>query len=122
MAQSRQGTRSTKPKPAAEVPLPDISRQLPAERSNKLFVVIEPTSKLYTDDMDRFPVRSRSGNHYIMLAYHADCNVILVKAFESRHDRHRIAAYDRIMQRLKLGGHSVDLKVLDITRPARITS
>jgi hypothetical protein len=113
MTQSRQGTRSTKSKPAAEVPLPDISSQLPAERSNELFVVVEPISKLYTDDMGRFPVRSRSGNHYIMLAYHADCNVILVEAFESRHDRHRIAAYNRIMERLKLGGHSVDLQVLD---------
>ena len=48
-----------------------------------------------------------------MLAYHADCNVILVEAFESRHDRHRVAVYNRIMKRLKLSGHSVDLQVLD---------
>jgi hypothetical protein len=113
MVQSRKGTRSTKPKLAAEVPLPDATSQLPAERSQQLFIVVEPISKLYTDDMGRFPVRSRSGNHYIMLAYHADCNVILVEAFESRHDRHRVAAYDRIMERLKRGGHSVDLQVLD---------
>ena len=44
-----------------------------------------------------------------MLAYNADCNVILVEAFESRHNRHHIAAYDRTMHCLKLGGHSVDL-------------
>ena len=83
MAQSRQGTRSTKPKPAAKVPLPDISSQLPAKRSNELFVIVESISKLYTDDMGRSPVRSCSGNYYIILAYHADCNVILGKAFNS---------------------------------------
>ena len=42
MAQSRQSTRSTKLKPAAEVPLPNITSQLPAERSKELFVVIDP--------------------------------------------------------------------------------
>ena len=62
--------------------------------------------------MGRFPVRSCSYNHYIMLAYHADCNVILVEAFKSRHDHHRIAAYN-CMHRLKLEGHSVDLLMLD---------
>ena len=83
MAQPRQDTRSTRPKPAAEVSLPNITIQLPAKRSKELFVIIEPISKLYTGNMGCFPVRSRSVNHYIMLAYHADSNVILVNAFES---------------------------------------
>ena len=51
MAQSRQGTRSTKPKPAAKVPLPNITSQLTTERSNEPFVVVKPISKLYTDDI-----------------------------------------------------------------------
>ena len=69
-------------------------------------------SKLYSDDMGRFPVRSRSGNYFIMLAYHVDCNVILIEPFQSRHDRYRLAAADRIMNRLQKNGHAVDLQIL----------
>ena len=76
-------------------------------------VGIEPISKLYSDDMGRFPVRSRSGNYYIMLAYHVDTNVILVEPFQSKHDRHRLAAANRIMTRLQKNGHDVDLQILD---------
>ena len=57
-------------------------------------------SKLYSDDMGRFPIRSRNGNYFIVLAYHVDTNVILVEPFQSRHDRHRLAAADRITTRL----------------------
>ena len=48
-----------------------------------------------------------------MLAYNVETNVILVDALQSRHNRHRIAAYDRIMSCLKSGGHGVDLQVLE---------
>ena len=69
--------------------------------SNKLFVVVVPVSKLYNDDMGRFPIFSRSGHRYIMLAFHCNSNIILIEPFQSRHDRHRIAAYSRIMTRLR---------------------
>ncbi len=106
LKQTRQGLRSTKPKP----PKPSFS---PSTPSHELHVYIEPVSKLYTDDMGRFPIRSRSGNQYIMLAYHSDSNAILVEPFQSRHDRHRIAAHGRIMTRLKEKGHTVDHQILD---------
>ena len=48
-----------------------------------------------------------------MLAYHVNTNAILVKPFQSRKDRHHIAAYDCIMARLKNGGHTIDLQILD---------
>ena len=70
-------------------------------KSKDLIVRIESVSKLYSDDMGRFPVRSRSGNYFIMLAYQVDCNVILIESFQSRHDRHRLAAADRIMTRIQ---------------------
>ena len=38
--------------------------------SGELYIWEEPIIKLYTDDMGRFPIRSRSGNLYLMLAYH----------------------------------------------------
>ena len=48
-----------------------------------------------------------------MLAFHCNSNNILIEPFQSHHDRHRIAAYIRIMTRLRERGHTVDLKVLD---------
>ena len=107
MTHTRQGARSTKPKPTLEDLLHDITSQLPAAKSKDIYVFTEPTRKLYTDDS------SRSGNHYIMLAYHVDTNTILVEPFQSRQDRHRIAAYNRIMTRLKKRGHIMDLQILD---------
>ena len=113
LTQTRQGARSTKPKPATEDALPDITNQLPTAKSKEFYVYMDPISKMYTDDMGRFPVRSRSVNHYIILAYHVDTNTILVVPFQSRQDRHCIAAYNRIMTRLKNRGQTVDLQILD---------
>ena len=113
MTHTRQGACSAKPKPATEDSLPDITSQIPAAKSKELYVYTDPISKLHTDDMGRFPVRSHSGNHYIMLAYQVDTNTILVEPFQSRQDRHRIAAYNRIMTRLKNRGRTVGLQILD---------
>ena len=63
MTQTRQGTRSTKPKPATDDALPNTNNQLPPEKAKELYVYTDPISKLYTYDMVRFPVRYRSGNH-----------------------------------------------------------
>ena len=113
MTQTRQGLRSTKPKPPNEESLPDITSKLPAVKPKEIYVVIEPIRKLYTYDTGRFCVCYRSGNHYIILACHVDTNAILLKLFQSRNDRHHIAAYDHIMARLKNGGHTIFLKILD---------
>ena len=48
-----------------------------------------------------------------MLAYHVDTNTILVEPFQSRQDRHPIAAYNGIMTRLKNCCHTIDLQILD---------
>ena len=115
MTQTRQGVCSTKRKatpsnPTREVSL--ISSDIPATKSNKLFVVVKPVSKLYTDDVGLFTIRSRSGHCYIMVIFHCDSNSTLIEPFQSRHDCHRIAAYSRIMTRLHERGHMVDLQVL----------
>ena len=70
------------------------------------------TSKFYTDDTGRFPVRSRIGNQSVMVAYHSS-NLILVAPFKTRKDQHRIAAYNSIMQRLKNRDLTTDLQILD---------
>jgi hypothetical protein len=56
-----------------------------------------PISKLYTDNTGQFLIKARSGNQYVMIAYHANGNHILQQAFKSRSNTPRIAAYNVIM-------------------------
>ena len=63
--------------------------------------------------MGRFPIRSRSGHCYIMIALYCNINSILIEHFQYHNERHHIAAYSRIMTRLCERGHAVDLQVLD---------
>jgi len=85
LAQQRQNVRSTKPKQPTSLqivcPPPPV-----ATPSNQVFVMTQPLSKLFTDDTGRFPVRARSGNQYVMIAFHADGNLILQQAFKSKSD------------------------------------
>ena len=105
--QKRQGVRSTKPKlPATISPGPKI----PQVRSKELHIKVTPISKLYTDDIGRFPVHVRSGNQYIMIVYQCDTNLILAKLLASRKDTHGLLAYDKIMQRLTNNKLIVDIK------------
>ena len=84
-----------------------------ATAANQITIVTQPLSKLFTNDTGRFPVRARSGNQYVMIAFHAGGNLILQQAFKTKSDRHRIAAYNSIMTRLAARGLSVDLQILD---------
>eukprot|EP00804_Cyclotella_cryptica_P026156 CCRYP_013038-RA/>CCRYP_013038-RA protein AED:0.96 eAED:1.00 QI:0/0/0/0.5/1/1/2/0/450 len=52
LTQARKGIRSTKPKPP---PVPSPSTLPSPTPSHELHIVTEPISKLYTDDMGRFP-------------------------------------------------------------------
>ena len=81
--------------------------------TKELYFRTEPISNIYTDDMGLFPIHSRSGNYFIMLAYHVGSNVILVEPFQSRHDCHRLAAANRIMSQLQNNSHNIDLQILD---------
>jgi hypothetical protein len=116
LAQQRQNVRSTKPRPPALNPAPLLSAIAPKEPelpSNKVHIRVVPISKLYTDDTGRFPVKARSGNQYVMIAYHANGNLILQQAFKTMSDKHCNAAYNSIMMRLAAHGFSVDLQILD---------
>jgi hypothetical protein len=79
--------------------------------SNEVFIQVYPLSKLYTNDTGRFPVQACTGNQYIMIAYHADGNLILQEAFQTWSDRHRIAAYNFITTCLAARGLLVDLQI-----------
>ncbi len=116
LSQQRQNVWSTKPWPPVpeQVPLlPAIAPQASSLPSNKVHISVFPISKLYTDDNGRFPVKARSGNQYVMIAYHANGNLILQQAFKSRSDTHCIVACNSIMTRLAAQDLSVDLQILD---------
>jgi hypothetical protein len=116
LSQQRQNVRSTKPRPPVPEQVPLLSAIAPQASSlpsNKVHISVFPISKLYLDDTGQFPIKARSGNQYVMIAYHADGNLILQQAFKSRSDTHRIGAYNSIMTRLAAQGLSVNLQILD---------
>jgi hypothetical protein len=112
LAQQCQNVRLTKPKPTSLVPLavPPPPIAMP---SSQVSVFTKPLSKLFTNNTGRFPIRARSGNQYVMIAFYANGSLILQQAFKSKSDRHRIAAYNTIMIHLMARGLSVDLQILD---------
>ena len=124
MVQSSQGVQSTKkktPPPSyirketskatleEEYKKEDIS---PPIKTKELHIWYQPISKLFTDDFGRFPIRSRSGNDYIIIAYHCESNTILQAPFVNRKDKHRIRAYNSIMRRLDDRGHQVYVQII----------
>jgi len=112
LAQQLQHVQSTKPKQPIVVPPPVVPAPLQEEKP-LLVVQTYPISKLYTDDTGQFPIKARSGNQYVMIAYHEDGNLILQQPFKSKKDVHRITAYNAIMTHLAARGLSVDLQILD---------
>jgi hypothetical protein len=112
LAQPRQNVPSTIPKQ----PLPALLVVLPppvAMPSNQIFAVTQPLSKLFINKTGRFPVRARSDNQYVMIAFHANGNLILQQAFKTKSDRHRIAAFNAIMTCLAAHGLFIDLQILN---------
>ena len=102
LAQQRQNVKSTKPKPGAPLaPTPTSQPPTPLDvPSHQVYIKVHPLSRLYTDDTGCFPFKVRSGNQYVMIAFHADGNLILQQAFKTRNDRHQIVAYNDIMMQL----------------------
>jgi hypothetical protein len=116
LAQQHQNVRLTKPKqptPSSPPALPTAAPDPANVPSNQVFIMVYPLSRLYKDDTGRFPIRACSGNQYIMIAFHADGNLILQQAFKSKSDRHCIAAYNTIMTCLAARGLLVGLQILD---------
>ena len=70
-------------------------------------------SKLYNDNIGIFPIKARSENQYLMVAYHCDSNTMLVAPFKTSKDKHRLEAYKSIMTCLQKNGTSVNLQILD---------
>ena len=65
------------------------------DSGNSLIVKVIHQSKLYTDNTGRFPLKSRGGIQYVMIAYHSS-SLILAELFATRKDKQRVPAYDAI--------------------------
>jgi hypothetical protein len=91
LKQTHQGLRSTKPKPTSSkwiAPLamldapttdkPDDPSHKPTALPppNKLYITEFALAKLYTNNTGRLPIRARSGNQYITIAFHSCYNAI----------------------------------------------
>ncbi len=68
---------------------------------------------MFTDQTGRFPHLSQSGNQYIMVTYHSDSNLILMEAMRNRTEREIIAAYERIMKRMRKANLTIKKHILD---------
>ena len=110
IVQNCHGLMSTKRKPQ---PTSSSEDPVPQSQSKELFLQVTPISKLFTDDTGRFPIYARSGNQYIIIAYHCDANLIPAVPFKTRKDTHRLIAYYKIIQRLSDHNLTVDLQNLE---------
>jgi hypothetical protein len=82
--------------------------------ANKLYIKdFALVAKHYTNNTGRLPIQACSGNQYIMIAFHSQCNAILCTPYGNRSDKHQLAAYDSIAHRLTIRGHKVDLQILN---------
>ena len=76
-------------------------------------IQVIPINHIFTDEAGRFTPRARSGNQYIMVALHSKSNAILVRPFQSKHDSHRIAAYNNLYSQLVAQHVTPDVHILD---------
>ena len=108
MTQPKQHIRSTKRQPQP-LPIPLTTKPPPPTLTLHEF----PLNTIFTDDTGRFHPRARSGNQYIMVALHSQTNAILIRPFASKHDTHRIPAYQALYMRLSDVGAAPTLHVMD---------
>jgi hypothetical protein len=103
LKQTHQGLRSTKSKPTSSncfAPLatpdaqttdkPDDPSHKPTTlpSTNELYITDFPLAKLYTNDTRTLPIQARSGNQYIIIAFHSRCNTILCAPYVNRSNKH----------------------------------
>ena len=90
-----------KPPPPASSVLDIITSPLPSTLSRKVHICVTPLEKIYIDNVGCFLLGACSGNQYLIMVYHYNCNTISVTPFSTKHDRHCIRAYKSTMTRFK---------------------
>ena len=88
--------------------------EIRTEQTRQLFhKVTECSSKIYIDQTGRFPINSRRGYKYIMIAYDYDSNNILAEPINSRTSLHIKYAYQTMRKLLCIRGLTPRMHVLD---------
>ena len=67
----------------------------------------------YTDQTGCFPCTSSSGNNYVLITDHYNCNCILAESLPNRKANSIVAAHKRIIERLCCAGITCSFVMLD---------
>jgi hypothetical protein len=110
MNQRRQNIRSTSKAPIADLPPPDTDL---GTKTSPFYAVLVDQGQRYTDLTGKFPVRSSTGNSYVMVCYVYDCNYVTVIPMKSRSASEWVRAYDHIHRELTVKGFKPKLQTLD---------
>ena len=117
LQQPRKGLRSTQEKVMHSEPDPEhdqFPQDTQSENTNLVFFkTVDLSGKIYTDQTGRFPVTSRKGNNYILVAYHFDSNTIHAEPLKTRSGLDLTAAYQKIHSLLTNRGLRPHLHILD---------
>ena len=111
LTSTRQGLRSTKPK---VIPLvaPDILSATPVQPL--IFInVYECTGRMHSDAAGRFPIKSVSGNIYMIIFYSEDSNFIHVECTPSRRAADLLSAFQRAVTFFKSRNCSIRFARMD---------
>eukprot|EP00804_Cyclotella_cryptica_P011786 CCRYP_011381-RA/>CCRYP_011381-RA protein AED:0.36 eAED:0.36 QI:0/0/0/1/1/1/2/0/520 len=110
--QSRKNVRSTKQKP---IPLETFqSPQLVGRKLRDVYTHVYDThDTIFSDQTGKFPHRSSSGNHYLMVMVDIDSSAILVEPIKNRTDLELTRAYSTLITRLHRAGVVPRKHVLD---------
>ena len=74
---------------------------------------VELTKKLHTDQTGRFPVTSRKGNKYLLIAYDWDSNAILAYPLKSKSATKHLCTIKTLQQFLNKKGIHPKLHIID---------
>jgi hypothetical protein len=109
MNQRRHNIMSTSKAQIAEVPTTDTSL---GTKIHLVYAVLVDKGQLYTDLMEKFPVRSSKGDSYFMVSYVYDCNYVKFIPMKFRSAPEWVKAYDHIHQELTAKGFKPKLQTL----------
>jgi hypothetical protein len=110
MKGQRKGVRSTRVKPAYEIKIKPGTEDPPPKlvrikKMDDIFVKIyKLAEEIHTDQTGASPVTSQWGYRYIMVGIYIDANYISCKLMKNRTEGKMIAAYQKMVDRMKIAG------------------
>ncbi len=98
----------------AATSLQSATLKAPIVKHSDIFVRIEDFSDtIHSDQTGGFPYTSQRGNRYIMVAIHLNANYIFNEPMKNRTEEEMMAAYQRIVNRIRAVGLRLKKHILD---------